>query len=120
MILNSRSYYSEMQLAIAGLCKALAIPARVAVLQELAKNQNCEQTALIKIGGMAPATIKEHLKELKKAGFIKGSLLKPKLCYCVDWDKLDELKMLVDTLHGEVKQHRDLVTQHKGKCINMV
>lgn len=77
MILNSRSYYSHEQLAFADFCRVLALPARVAVLEEVAVKKTCCEEELIEIGGMAPSTIREHLKELKKSRPYKGFVHTP-------------------------------------------
>ena len=116
MIIRTAPDYNEMQQCIADMCKALGLPGRVAVLQEVAEQHNC-QHQLVTIENMSPTTLKEHLKGLKKAGFIKGSLFKPTLSYCINWEKLDEFKNQLDTLYNELKLHQEITSGNRGKCL---
>lgn len=77
-------FYTEEQEKMAIIAKALGHPARIAILQELAKNNACQCGELVLTVGLAQSTISQHLKELKNAGIVKGSLNEDKPCYCLD------------------------------------
>jgi len=83
-------FYTEQQEAMATITKALGHPARIAIIQELAKNSACQCGELVLSVGLAQSTISQHLKELKNAGLIKGSVTDDRPCYCLDREKLAE------------------------------
>jgi DNA-binding transcriptional ArsR family regulator len=75
---------------IAKYAKALAHPARVAILQLLVKKQACICGDIVDELPLSQSTVSQHLKELKEAGLIKGDIDGVKVCYCIDekeWEK---------------------------------
>lgn len=83
---------------VASLCKALAHPARVQLLQYLARQGTCYFGNLSEIVGLAPSTTSEHVKILKEAGLVLGSAEEQRTCYCVNPARLALLKRLVSEL----------------------
>jgi DNA-binding transcriptional ArsR family regulator len=82
--------YSTNELAIARYAKALAHPARVAILQLLLKKQACICGDIVDELPLSQSTVSQHLKELKEAGLIKGEIEGTAVCYCIDekaWQK---------------------------------
>jgi len=69
---------------IAAYAKALAHPARVAILQLLIKQQSCICGDIVDVLPLSQSTVSQHLKELKEAGLIKGDIEGAKVCYCID------------------------------------
>ena len=69
---------------IAKYAKALAHPARVAILQLLIKKQACICGDIVDELPLSQSTVSQHLKELKDAGLIKGDIDGVKVCYCID------------------------------------
>ena len=65
MGLTKSEIFSTEQNQLAQLLKALAHPARIAILQELMKSNTCICGDLVEELGLAQATISQHLKELK-------------------------------------------------------
>jgi len=47
---------------------------------------------------LAQSTVSQHLKILKESGLIQGEVDGPKVCYCINPDKLAQLKALVAEL----------------------
>ena len=47
---------------------------------------------------LAQSTVSQHLKILKEAGIVQGEVDGPKVCYCVNHAKLQELKALIANL----------------------
>jgi predicted transcriptional regulator len=83
--------YSKEQNELAVQLKAIAHPARIAILQELIKANACICGDLVGELGLAQATISQHLKELKNAGLIQGTIEGVSVCYCIEptaWKKL--------------------------------
>lgn len=54
--------------------KAIAHPARIAILQEIIKAKACIYGDLINELRLAQATISQRLKELRSAGLIQGMI----------------------------------------------
>ena len=69
---------------IAQFAKALAHPARIAILQLLLKKQTCYCGDIVEEMPLSQSTVSQHLKELKNAGLIKGTIDGAKICYCID------------------------------------
>lgn len=91
MGLTKTEIFTEAQNKLAVQLKAIAHPARIAILQELIKANACICGDLVEELGLAQATISQHLKELKNAGLIKGTIEGVSVCYCIDpkaWKKL--------------------------------
>ena len=84
MGLTKTEIFTEKQNRLATMMKALAHPARIAILQELIKTNACVCGDLVTDLGLAQATISQHLKELKNAGLIKGNIEGTRVCYCIN------------------------------------
>lgn len=69
---------------IARYAKALAHPARVAILKLLLKKQTCICGDIVDELPLSQSTVSQHLKELKEAGLIKGTIEGKNICYCID------------------------------------
>jgi DNA-binding transcriptional ArsR family regulator len=85
--------FTEEQNKLAKLLKALAHPARIAILQNIIKANACICGDLVEELGLAQATISQHLRELKEAGLIRGTIEGASVCYCIDpvtWKLLEE------------------------------
>ncbi|PVD52209.1 transcriptional regulator [Terrimonas sp.] len=76
--------FTEQQNRLAITLKALAHPARIAILQYIVKQNACICNDLVEELGLAQATISQHLKELKSIGIIKGNIEGTSICYCID------------------------------------
>jgi predicted transcriptional regulator len=76
--------FTQQQNHLAMLFKALAHPARIAILQHMMAANSCICGDLVTELGLAQATISQHLKELKNAGLIKGTIEGVSVCYCID------------------------------------
>ena len=84
MGLAKSEIFTEKQNKLARMMKALAHPARIAIIQNLIKRNACICGDLVEELGLAQATISQHLKELKNAGLIKGTIEGTSICYCID------------------------------------
>ena len=76
--------FTKKQNEIATMAKAIAHPARIAILEELLKTNACICGDLVEELGLAQATISQHLKELKNIGLIQGTIEGTSICYCID------------------------------------
>ncbi|MCB9246958.1 MAG: winged helix-turn-helix transcriptional regulator [Flavobacteriales bacterium] len=75
--------FTVSQNELADLAKAIGHPARVAILEYLLECNSCINGDLVHELGLAQATISQHLRELKLAGLIKGSIDGTKVNYCI-------------------------------------
>lgn len=91
---TKKELFSIDQNQLADLAKALGHPARIAIIGHLISAESCINGDLVKELGLAQATISQHLKELKKAGIIKGTIEGTAVCYCIDNDRWNEIKEL--------------------------
>ncbi|QGY41762.1 metalloregulator ArsR/SmtB family transcription factor [Pseudodesulfovibrio cashew] len=76
---------------LAEACKALSHPARVRIFRHLIEEDRCICGRIVEIMPLAQSTVSQHLKVLKDAGLVAGSVEGPKTCYCVDRDALERL-----------------------------
>ena len=83
---------------LAALCKALAHPARVQLLRYLAGYGACYFGSLADVLPLAPSTISQHVTILKQAGLILGSADEQRVCYCINPERLQHLKQLINCL----------------------
>jgi predicted transcriptional regulator len=84
--------FTPDQNLVAVYAKALAHPARVAILQYLLKKQTCICGDLVGELPLAQATVSQHLKELKAVGLIKGTVEGTSVCYCINQAKWEEVR----------------------------
>lgn len=84
MGITKSEIFTQKQNNLANMLKALAHPARLAIIEHLLKAQSCICGDLVNELGLAQATISQHLKELKNAGFIKGTVEGTSVCYCIN------------------------------------
>lgn len=84
--------------ALATLCKALAHPLRVQIIRILARTDGCVCGDLVEQLPVAQSTVSQHLKVLKEAGLIQGTIDGPRVCYCIDPEGLRRLRVLVSGL----------------------
>ncbi|MBR5194147.1 MAG: winged helix-turn-helix transcriptional regulator [Bacteroidaceae bacterium] len=76
--------YTIQQEQTARFAKAMGHPARIAILQFLAKQSQCYFGDIHEELPIAKATVSQHLKELKDAGLIQGEMETPKVKYCIN------------------------------------
>ena len=92
MGLTKTEIFTDAQNELAVMLKAIAHPARIAILQQIINANACICGDLVDELGLAQATISQHLKELKNAGLIQGTIEGVSVCYCIEpkaWKKLE-------------------------------
>lgn len=78
------------------LCKALGHPARIRLIRILLDKGECISGDLAEEFSLAQSTVSEHLRILKEAGLVKGTVDGPRRCYCVNEERLNYFKSLVE------------------------
>lgn len=103
MGITKTEIFTREQNQLAVMLKALAHPARLAILQRIIASNTCICGDLVSELSLAQATISQHLKELKNAGLIKGSIEGTSICYCINADAWALLKGSLNNLFDSYK-----------------
>lgn len=82
---------------LSGLCKALAHPVRVRILQLLLERR-CLCGDVVNALPLAQSTVSEHLRILKEAGLVHDEADGPRRSYCVNHRLLERFKALITAL----------------------
>lgn len=98
MGLTKSEIFTVRQNKLAQLFKALAHPARIAIIQQLLRSETCICGDIVSELGLAQSTISQHLKELKNAGLIKGTVEGVSVCYCIDEKTWNSIRPEVELL----------------------
>ena len=106
MGITKTEIFSTEQNQLAVMLKALAHPARLAILQRIIASNTCICGDLVSELSLAQATISQHLKELKNAGLIKGSIEGTSICYCIDAEAWALLKGSLNNLFDSYQELR--------------
>lgn len=92
MGLTKTDGYSDEQNNLAITMKALAHPARLAIVDYILSVDSCICGDIVDQLPLSQPTISQHLKELKTAGIIKGRIEGNAICYCIDPKGFEILK----------------------------
>ncbi len=84
MAIHKTESFSKTEQELAALAKALSHPARIAILKVLAQRNACICGEIVEVLPLAQATVSQHLKALKDAGLIQGTIDGSKSCYCIN------------------------------------
>lgn len=101
---SKSTQFTKEQNRLADLYKAMAHPARIAILQLLINKSSCICGDIVDELPLSQSTISQHLKELKKAGIIKGEISGVRTCYCIDdkvWKEMEEVNSLMMSSYSE-------------------
>ena len=99
---SKTEHFTDQQNQIAVLAKALGHPARVAIMEYLMSVDACICGDIVKELPLAQPTVSQHLKELKNAGLIKGSIEGNAICYCIDEKTLQTLQSYFAGIAGSL------------------
>ncbi len=101
MGVTKSNLFTVKQNELAKMAKAMAHPARVAILQHLLKANACINGDLVQELGLAQPTISQHLRELKDIGIIQGTIEGASVSYCINPAKWEEIKALFANFFNE-------------------
>jgi ArsR family transcriptional regulator len=77
---------------LAAMAKAIAHPARIAILRLLAHRETCATGDVVAELPLAQSTVSEHLRILREAGLVQGEIEGPRTRYCVNATGLAALR----------------------------
>lgn len=101
--------YTDQQNELAILTKALGHPARIAIIEHILKVNSCICGDIVNELPLSQPTVSQHLKELKNAGLIKGSVEGNTICYCIDENGFEK----IESFFKNVNEH---VVKMKTNC----
>jgi len=80
--------FTDEQQQLVRAAKALAHPARVAIIQLLASKQTCISGDIAAELPLSRTTVSQHLTELKAVDLIRGEIDGLTVCYCLNTELL--------------------------------
>lgn len=108
MVVSKTELFEETLQQQANLFKALAHPARLQILQFLAETKTCISGDISDELPLSRTTVNQHLKELKDSGLIRGHVEGVKMNYCLDYQKVNEMKNLLGSFLDEFELLDDI------------
>jgi ArsR family transcriptional regulator len=100
-------YFTAEQNAVATMAKALGHPARVAIVEYLMKVNECICGDIVNELPLAQPTVSQHLKELKNAGLIKGSVEGNAICYCLDEQAIEKMQNYFAEISARLRNQKE-------------
>lgn len=104
MGITKTSIFTESQNELARFAKVLGHPARIAIVQHIVKRGECICGDLVQEIGLAQATISQHLRELKQANIIQGTIEGTSVCYCLNPKTCKKLMKVFSGLFDNIKR----------------
>ena len=101
---SKASQFDQNSIELAEMAKALAHPARIAILRTLAERDTCICGEIVEVMPLAQSTVSQHLRALKKAGLVNGELDGTQSCYCINREKLGYLIELVKAFETSLQE----------------
>ncbi|WKW45792.1 metalloregulator ArsR/SmtB family transcription factor [Myroides sp. JBRI-B21084] len=99
-------HFTNEQNQIAIIAKALGHPARIAILEYLLKVNECICGDIVNELPLAQPTVSQHLKELKNADLIKGTVEGNAICYCINEKTIEMLNSYFSSIIKGVKNNK--------------
>ncbi|MFO7789242.1 MAG: metalloregulator ArsR/SmtB family transcription factor [Bacteroidales bacterium] len=93
---NKSAEFNQDQQKIANYSRILSHPARIAIIQLLAKEKEIKTGNISDYLPLGRTSVSRHLKELRSAGIIQGTIEGLKIHYCLDMEKLQEIKSTIN------------------------
>ncbi len=103
MAIHKKDKFLQKDQDLAAFAKALAHPARIAILKLLAQKNECICGEIVDVLPLSQSTVSQHLKELKSAGLITGVVDGPRSCYCINWKAFEKFMGEFSFLFNKLK-----------------
>lgn len=97
--------FSAKENRVALYAKALAHPARIAILKLLAAKDACQCGDIVDELPLSQSTVSQHLKELKTAGLIQGDIEGTRVCYCINQKEWKLAQQHINQVFDLLKQN---------------
>lgn len=105
---HKKEEFSKKEQELAAFAKAMSHPARIAILKVLAQRNACICGEIVEVLPLAQSTVSQHLKELKEAGLISGTVDGPRSCYCINWKVFEKINAEFAALFAKLKLQNDM------------
>ena len=92
MAQNKKDEFNKAENELADFANAISHPARVAILKEISKRESCICGEIVEVLPLAQSTVSQHLKELRKAELITGTVEGVTSCYCINWKTFEKFE----------------------------
>ncbi len=109
MVVSKTELFDEALQEKANLFKALSHPARLQILIYLAKTRTCISGDISDDLPLSRTTVNQHLKELKDVGLIKGHVEGVRMKYCLDGEKVKQMKNVLAAFLDEIQLPEDFI-----------
>ena len=107
MAFHKKEEFGKKEQELAEFAKAISHPARIAILKVLAQKNECICGEIVEVLPLAQSTVSQHLKELKNAGLIEGTLDGPRSCYCINWKAFEKFTGEINSLFTNLKARNE-------------
>ena len=107
MGVTKTEHFTQEQNDITILLKALAHPARIAIIEYLLSVDTCICNDIVDEIKLAQPTVSQHLKELKNAGIIQGEIDGKSICYCINPESLKKMEHFIDQIFHKIHQQNN-------------
>ncbi len=102
MAVSKKYEFTQEDIWLADVAKALSHPARIKILKLLTQMDSCMVGNIVDQLPLAQATVSQHLKELRRVGLVQGEIDGPKICYCVNNKNLSKAKAALDKMFSKI------------------
>jgi len=106
MGVTKTEHFTEQQNELAVLMKALGHPARIAIVEYLSRVDACICGDIVEELPLAQPTVSQHLKELKQANLIQGSIDGNSICYCLNEEAFQQVQQFISLFSRSTKKNR--------------
>lgn len=104
------AHFTDQQNELANWMKAMGHPARVAIIEFLLKTPGCICGDIVDELPLSQPTVSQHLKELKLAGIIQGTIEGTAICYCLNPETMQKIQARIGGIYT------NLVEKNAGSC----
>lgn len=98
--------FTSEQNEIATILKALAHPARIAIVEYLLSVDTCICNDIVDELPLAQPTVSQHLKELKNVGIIQGNVEGNAICYCINPEKFKKMEHFIKQIFQKIDNQK--------------
>ena len=102
MAFHKKEEFTVKEQELAAFAKAMSHPARIAILKILAQRNECICGEIVDVLPLAQSTVSQHLKELKEAGLVSGTVDGPRSCYCINRKALEKFGNAFNSLFDKI------------------
>lgn len=107
MGITKSEHFTKEQNEISLLLKALAHPARIAIVEYLLSVDTCICNDIVAEIPLAQATVSQHLKALKNAGIIQGTIEGKSICYCINPETFKKMEHFIAQIFHKIEQQNN-------------